>query len=50
MSEREWQTHASTHGMNKPWEYKVQHNEYSQCYCNNDVWGQMLAILVVSIA
>lgn len=36
--------------MNKSQEYKAEHKEYSQWYCDRDVMGQMGAILVVDTA
>ena len=39
----ERETQASSYGMNKSW-------PYHQWYCNSNVWGQIVATLVVSTA
>ena len=39
--EGEWEIQASGYGMNKSWEWKVQHREYTQWYyaLHGDRWG-----------
>jgi len=38
VAEGEWEVQTSSYGMNKSWEEKIQHKEYSQWYCNS-VYG-----------
>lgn len=42
---RESKIQPSSYGMNKSGEWKVQHTEYSQWYCNLIVWWQRVATL-----
>lgn len=50
MAEGKWAVQVSIYGMNKSQGQKVHHWEYSQWYCDSVVWGQRVAMFVVSPA
>lgn len=42
MGEGDWEIQISSDEMIKSWEYKAEHKECGQWYCNIVVWGQMV--------
>lgn len=38
IGEGKWEIKSSRYGMDKAWEQKAQHKEYSQWYYNHTVW------------